>query len=327
CGAELVTSCFPCFTTPAERDAICGYPISLGKIEAMDCLQRLHRGFELLSNITIAYSQIQNIRKYLKTFIDEIKTIDQLYFPHAWVQQFDNKMAEFVSHVRERAANHPAAQCIPPCGLQKAARTFSCGQCAAVDCPFPIACPIQEIKVNEYEKTFIPCGGRFIMSHHLRIVWKFAKDIWTTDLSFFKEIKHKGDLFHLLNPAVGSNRGTYFCEIFDEDDDMILRQYQYVNVITPEDEDERIQEIFQDVLRAKPPVEEEIIPDPIIEAAKSNISRIFTSPLACYIYIGVASFVATIVIVKLWQYALNVDWDTTRKLLRRSQNPLPQPYE
>ncbi|XP_069802606.1 sperm acrosome membrane-associated protein 6-like isoform X3 [Dendropsophus ebraccatus] len=227
CGAELVTSCFPCFTTPAERDAICGYPVSLGKIEAMDCLQRLHRGFEPLSNITID-------------------------FPHAWVQQFDNKMAEFVSHVRERAANHPAAQCIPPCGLQKAARTFSCGQCAAVDCPFPIACPIQEIKVNEYEKTFIPCGGRFIMSHHLRIVWKFAKDIWTTDLSFFKEIKHKGDLFHLLNPAVGSDRGTYFCEIFDEDDDMILRQYQYVNalpitcfsVITPEDEDERIQEIF-----------------------------------------------------------------------------------
>lgn len=53
CGAEVAKSCLKCFTTPADRASICHHAVSLDKMGAEECLQRLHWGFDPLNNITI----------------------------------------------------------------------------------------------------------------------------------------------------------------------------------------------------------------------------------------------------------------------------------
>ncbi|XP_075706401.1 sperm acrosome membrane-associated protein 6-like [Rhinoderma darwinii] len=309
CGAEVVTSCLNCFTTPADRASICHYPVSLKKMEAIDCLQRLHRGFEPLTDTVIAFSQIQRIRLYLKGFEKEVQKISELYFPPSWVEQFEIKIAEFVKGVKDRAASHTAAECKPPCGLQKEARVFKCSRCAEEDCKLPVTCPLEEMHVIELEKTIIHCGASFPLPDYATVVWKYAKNMKATDLGYFKDIYSGEDLFVMIEPTRASHTGTYACEVTDEDDDIILRQFYYLDV-TPTDtrEASEVERYFRHALEStKIPEEKE---EEMIKHVPSTLEKIqtfFQSYILYAIYAGVCCLIVTLLVGALWRYALSVD--------------------
>ncbi|XP_075695106.1 sperm acrosome membrane-associated protein 6-like [Rhinoderma darwinii] len=309
CGAEVVTSCLNCFTTPADRASICQYPVSLKKMEAIDCLQRLHRGFEPLTDTVIAFSQIQRIRLYLKGFEKEVKQISELYFPPSWVEQFEIKIAEFVKGVKDRAASHTAAECKPPCGLQKEARVFKCSRCAEEDCQLPVTCPIEEIHVIELEKTIINCGSSFPLPDYATVVWKYAKNMKATDLGYFKDIYSGEDLFVMIEPTRASHKGTYACEVTDEDDDIILRQFYYLDV-TPTDtrEASEVERYFRHALEStKIPEEKEEEMVKHVPSTLEKIQTFFQSYILYAIYAGVCCLIVTLLVGALWRYALSVD--------------------
>ncbi|XP_040278252.1 sperm acrosome membrane-associated protein 6-like [Bufo bufo] len=306
CGAQVATSCLKCFTTPADRASICYHAVSLDKMGAEECLQRLHWGFDPLNNISIAFNQIQNIRKYLKTFEKEVKKIEKL----SWVEQFDKKMAEFVKGVKDRVASHPPLECRPPCGLQKAARTFSCSRCAEEDCKIPVTCPLKDIKVEELEETRIWCTASFILPDHPKVVWKYAKNIKKTDLSNFKDFYIGDDLDVHIKPTRVSHKGTYACEIIDQDDDIILRRFFYLDVTqTKSKAVEEIEAEFNRALAQKLPTQEE--EEERIEHGPSTKDIILTflqSHVSYAIYAAVCCLIVTVLVGFLWRHALSVDW-------------------
>ncbi|XP_075706400.1 sperm acrosome membrane-associated protein 6-like [Rhinoderma darwinii] len=339
CGAEVVTSCLNCFTTPADRASICHYPVSLKKMEAIDCLQRLHRGFEPLTDTVIAFSQIQRIRLYLKGFEKEVQKISELYFPPSWVEQFEIKIAEFVKGVKDRAASHTAAECKPPCGLQKEARVFKCSRCAEEDCKLPVTCPhkflssiykshvklllyscvrplfpfsvfsVEEMHVIELEKTIIHCRASFPLPDYATVVWKYAKNMKATDLGYFKDIYSGEDLFVMIEPTRASHTGTYACEVTDEDDDIILRQFYYLDVTqTDTREASEVERYFRHALEStKIPEEKE---EEMIKHVPSTLEKIqtfFQSYILYAIYAGVCCLIVTLLVGALWRYALSVD--------------------
>lgn len=309
CGAEVVSPCLRCFTTPAERDRICHHAVSLGKMEAVECLQALHRGFEPLDTISIAFSQLQNIRMYLKSFEKEVKTINDLYHPPAWVEQFGYKIADFVKGVKDNVARHPPAECRPPCGLQKAARSFSCSRCAEEDCKLPVACPLEDMNIMEFSKTIIPCTGPFILPDHLIITWKYAKNIKVNDLSYFKDLKTGNDL--LIESTRVSHIGTYACEIVDEEEDIILRNFYYLNVIGANSREGNIlQDAFHLHMEHTPPArrEEEEEKTDHVPSTMKKITSFLQSDVSAAIYAAFFFIPITISAGFLCRYALSVDW-------------------
>ncbi|XP_077116176.1 sperm acrosome membrane-associated protein 6 isoform X2 [Ranitomeya variabilis] len=304
-GAQVTKSCLSCFTTPEERAQICEYPVSLSKISAEKCLETIHSAFNSLDDIFIAFSEIGNIRSYILTFETKVSAISKDASPSAWVNQFVNTTKHFVQKLEERITSKPPAKCQPPCGLQKAASTFICSQCAQEDCTFPVTCPIEVVRVEELDKSVIPCGGIFELPEFLKVIWKYAKNIKTTDLSYFSDIFSGEDLFILIEPSRVSHIGTYFCEVIDEDDDIILRRFTYLNVIRNENNvDNNLEEEFHLALQSKTPerVEEEKKNETSSSKGDSD------SPLRYVLYAAICCLVITLVFGYLWRYSLNVDW-------------------
>ncbi|KAM3915661.1 sperm acrosome membrane-associated protein 6-like [Leptodactylus fuscus] len=349
CGAEVVRSCLRCFTTPADRASICQHAVSLGKMGPEECLQRLNLGFDPLNDISLAFSQMDYVRKYLKTFEKEVKKFDKSASAPAWVEQFDQKMAQYVKAVKSRAASYPPAQCSPPCGflfpgLQKAARAFTCSRCAEEDCQLPVACPIESIKVNELDTTNIYCGASFILPDKLKVVWKYAKNMKVTDSSYFKDIHTGEDLFVMIKPTRVSHKGTYACEIFDEDDDIIIRKFYYLDgknsksvlslqyfVIRHINEymarstfGDQMQMEFQRALVEKLPTQED--EEERLQHGPSTTETILSylkSPISYAIYAGVCFLVIILVVGYLARYSLNVEWRNRKKYSPLTSPPYP----
>ncbi|XP_072010936.1 sperm acrosome membrane-associated protein 6-like isoform X1 [Engystomops pustulosus] len=309
-GVEVARSCFHCFTTPAQRDQICHRPVSLHKMDPERCLQKLHAGFLPLNSISIAFSEIPYIKGYLKIFEKDVKSIDKSLSPPDWVHQFEITMAKYVQGVRDRVERHPPEQCRPPCGLQKAARTFTCNKCAEEDCNVPVACPLETLSVSELDQITIPCGASFPLPEDPKVSWKFAKNIRVADLSYFKHIKHGDQLFLLIKPVRMSHRGTYVCEVTDDDDDIILRKFHYLDVIQSDVRERAIMDIyFQRALVEKSPTQ--LKEEETTKQGPSTMDTILATlqnPIAYAVYAGIFLLAIILLARFLWYYALSVDW-------------------
>ncbi|XP_072001752.1 sperm acrosome membrane-associated protein 6-like [Engystomops pustulosus] len=311
CGAGLSSSCHSCFTTPAEKSSICQYAVSQGKMETEHCFQKLHMGFNPLTNISIAYSQVKYIKKYLKSFNEVVRKIDQSLISPSWVEQFERKMAEFVKHVIDHVASHPAEECTSSCGFQKAARTYSCRQCIMEDCKIPIACPLEVINVRELEQARIPCGASFRLPEHLKVEWKYAKNMKVTDFSYFTDISNGAKLYMMIKPVSFSHTGTYSCQITDDNHDVILRKFYYLNVIQSKSQTGEIWDVeFQRTLVGKleTPLEDEIDGP----STADKIREFLKSPIGYAVCAGVCGLLVTIIAVLLWCYAPSVDLGRNR---------------
>ncbi|XP_073511419.1 sperm acrosome membrane-associated protein 6 [Phyllobates terribilis] len=219
-----------------------------------------------------------------------------LYIPIPYTASFSMK-----HHVESK----PPSKCKPPCGLQKAARTFICSRCAQEDCTFPVACPLEVLRVEELGKSIIPCGGLFELPEFLKVIWKYARNLKTTDLGYFVDIFSGEDLFILIEPSRVIHIGTYVCEVTDEDDDIILRRFTYLDVIkNANNPDNNLEEDFQRALESKTPEEVEEEKKKETGSSKGNPD----SPIRYVIYAAICCLFITLVFGYLWHYSLNVDW-------------------
>lgn len=57
----------------------------------------------------------------------------------------------------------------------------------------------------------------------------FHFQIKVNDLSYFKDLKTGNDPVMLIESTRVSHIGTYACEIVDEEEDIILRNFYYLN--------------------------------------------------------------------------------------------------
>ncbi|KAM4015773.1 sperm acrosome membrane-associated protein 6 isoform 2-T3 [Anomaloglossus baeobatrachus] len=296
CGVQVTTSCLSCFTTPEERARICEYPVSRNMIPAEMCLEAIHYDFRQLDDMLIAFSQIHHIRSYIQTFEKEITAISENAPLSVWVDQLANKTLHFILKVKERITS-----------LQKAARTFSCSRCAQEDCTFPVACPLEMLKVEELGKSIIPCEGLFEFPEFLKVIWKYARNLKMTDLGYFTDIFAGEDLFIMIEPTRMSHIGTYVCEVIDEDDDIILRRFTYLDVIRNEKyADNNLEEDFHRALESRTP--DQVEEEKENETSSSRVKIDFRSPIFYVFYAFISCLILTLVFGYLWRYSISVDW-------------------
>ncbi|PIO15780.1 hypothetical protein AB205_0173380 [Aquarana catesbeiana] len=115
--------------------------------------------------------------------------------------------------------------------LQKQARTYNCRRCVEEDCDVPVACELEDIHVEEDERTEMSCNVTFILPETYTVLWKFARKFRVTNLRFFKfKQQLDNDLDYVISPTQPRHRGTYFCEIQDYDGDTLVEKFFFVNV-------------------------------------------------------------------------------------------------
>ncbi|XP_034612583.1 uncharacterized protein LOC117869664 isoform X2 [Trachemys scripta elegans] len=113
-------------------------------------------------------------------------------------------------------------------GYQKDAQVYKCASCSRVACQLPLDCPVEDVWKNEGERTVLTCRVQFQTPPDVRHNWKFVKDLRTRDLSLFRDLHPGASSSIVLRPTRGSHRGTYACQLAQEDD-VLARNYFYLN--------------------------------------------------------------------------------------------------
>ncbi|XP_053867209.1 sperm acrosome membrane-associated protein 6 [Malaclemys terrapin pileata] len=150
----------------------------------------------------------------------------------------------------ELAQLKPAPACVPPCGYQKDAQVYKCASCSRVACQLPLDCPVEDVWKNEGERTVLTCRVQFQTPPDVRHSWKFVKDLRTRDLSLFRDLHPGASSSIVLRPTRGSHRGTYACQLAQEDD-VLARNYFYLNVTaSSQGAETELQDMFRAILQS-----------------------------------------------------------------------------
>ncbi|XP_075462494.1 sperm acrosome membrane-associated protein 6 isoform X2 [Ascaphus truei] len=148
-------------------------------------------------------------------------------------------------------------KCKPPCGFQKNARRFYCKTCVEEDCDLPVDCAIHDIDISELDKVDLECTVNYNLPEDKSVTWQFGRNIRSTDLSNFKIIHIGEDTSLLIKPIRSYHRGTYTCQISD-DEDVLIRKYFYLNVSRNEyGADTYLEDVFYVVLNTNVTHEEQ----------------------------------------------------------------------
>uniref|UniRef100_A0A8C8SDD2 Ig-like domain-containing protein n=1 Tax=Pelusios castaneus TaxID=367368 RepID=A0A8C8SDD2_9SAUR len=112
------------------------------------------------------------------------------------------------------------------------------------------ALPVEDVWKNEGDRTALTCRVQFQTPPEVRLSWKFAKDLKTRDLSFFRDLHLGIGSLLVLRPTRGSHRGTYACQLAQKGD-ILARKYFYLNVTggSPKVQME-LQDMFQAILQS-----------------------------------------------------------------------------
>ncbi|XP_075046147.1 sperm acrosome membrane-associated protein 6 [Mixophyes fleayi] len=314
CGVEINHCCYNCFTLPHERASVCKHVQSVGKMEAMQCLVIINKGFEPLNDILIPYSQVNKIKQYLKSFHKAVRGIQESLSSDDWRIALEKKIADYIKGVHDIISSKPAEDCKAPCGFQKAARKFKCNQCIEEDCKFPVACQsnlFEDINVIELRRTYIECNLSFTLPNYINVIWKFARNIRVTDLSYFKDIHRGEDLYVLIQPTRAYHQGTYACEIIDDNDDIIAQKFYFVNVSRNRfNADHQLEEIFQMVLQSNTSAEPEEVEQTYLSFEELVTSQKLMGITTCvFITAGIALIfmLLTLLAGVLFRYATDVE--------------------
>nr|XP_033818782.1 sperm acrosome membrane-associated protein 6 [Geotrypetes seraphini] len=119
-----------------------------------------------------------------------------------------------------------------------------------MDCGYPLDCGLQDIFVQENSRILVQCTFKFTLPTDISVVWKFAKNLRTQDLSYFTDLFSGEDLFILIKPTKPYHQGTYSCQI-EDGPDIVARNYFYVNVTAfSTAANMKLQELFYNVTDA-----------------------------------------------------------------------------
>nr|XP_023968790.2 sperm acrosome membrane-associated protein 6 isoform X2 [Chrysemys picta bellii] len=115
----------------------------------------------------------------------------------------------------------------------------------------PALClPVEDVWKNEGERTVLTCRVQFQTPPDVRHNWKFVKDLRTRDLSLFRDLHPGASSSIVLRPTRGSHRGTYACQLAQEDD-VLARNYFYLNVTaSSQGAETELQDMFRAILQS-----------------------------------------------------------------------------
>ncbi|XP_051492056.1 sperm acrosome membrane-associated protein 6 [Apus apus] len=239
-----VHPCLLCFETSTQQEQLChnitGAPVK--DPQHQQCLDAIAEAAAPLTSVTVGSEQREALQEII---------MDALHFLENQnnTKPFEESLQEAISIIWVNLSQlEEAPACIPPCGYQKAARTFQCATCRVVDCQFPVDCPAQDLWAHADEAITLDCSVPFVIPPDLPITWMFAKDLHTQDLSVFEELR--GILGDPLSLTLHDpTPGTIAC-CLGFLSEPLARKYFYLNVTGGSVEAERgIQERFQAVLR------------------------------------------------------------------------------
>ncbi|KAL6489395.1 hypothetical protein MHYP_G00031360 [Metynnis hypsauchen] len=226
-------SCYHCFIDTEDSMRLCwGHILTEYNIRNVDsCFKMLDRMFNNNQKVTEAAKVGRGYDSVLKEIMmAEIMPI---------VEEFDqtiNNETEYEDRLQAAADKFitiasglpRASGCFPPCGFQALGAVYNCMSCQYDTCEFPLDCPLQEITVEENNRTQMWCEVPFILPSDVQIVWRYT-EVKTVLMDRFKEVTVGVDKLYSIPSARPEHSGTYQCEIFSQERSLV-RIYYHLSV-------------------------------------------------------------------------------------------------
>ncbi|XP_071431460.1 sperm acrosome membrane-associated protein 6 [Pithys albifrons albifrons] len=238
-----VHPCLLCFGSPTQRSQLCEdiTGVSEDDPKHKQCLEALVEAAKPLASVTVGAGQREELRDIV---------MDALYYVEEQKDKkpFNKSLQEAVNTVWVKLSQlEKVPACIPPCGLQPAARVFQCATCRFMDCKFPLDCPMQELWTYTDETLVLRCDVPFAIPAGLPVTWMFAPNVRTEEISLFKELQGnpgKPSRLTIEQPEPG----TVACRL-GEPFEPVARKFFYLNVSEGSMAEERsLQAMFSTVL-------------------------------------------------------------------------------
>ncbi|XP_026863079.2 sperm acrosome membrane-associated protein 6 [Electrophorus electricus] len=226
-------TCYQCFIDPDDSVRLCwGHILTEYNIRNIDsCFKTLDRIFNYNQNVINAAKVGRGYDSVLKEILlAEIMPL---------VEEFDqNTNNDTLYEARLQAAADTfiamasglprASGCFPPCGFQALGAVYNCMTCQYDSCALPLDCPLQEITVEENNRTQIWCTVPFLLPRDIQIVWRYA-ETKTVLMDRFQEVTVGVDQLYSIPSARPEHAGTYQCEIFSHGRSLV-RIYYHLTV-------------------------------------------------------------------------------------------------
>ncbi|XP_030069223.1 sperm acrosome membrane-associated protein 6 [Microcaecilia unicolor] len=238
--------CMLCFFTAEYRLRICRQFLQYVDDHLFECQNLFKEEFRPYSHLEIGAREKERVKRIFTKAMHNIERKST-----RTTRNFTEDIPEEIRKIKPELESIPKAVfCVPPCGYQKNSRLYKCESCSVMDCGYPVDCKLQDIFVQENARTLIQCVFKFTIPKDITVVWKFAKNLKTQDLSYFKDLFSGEDLFILIKPTKPYHQGTYCCQIQDGPD-ILARNYFYVNVTAfSTAANAKLQELFYSVVDA-----------------------------------------------------------------------------
>ncbi|CAM5176599.1 unnamed protein product [Eretmochelys imbricata] len=243
--APRAPGCLDCFSTPQQRLRVCQIFLSHASSRHVACLGALRAAFQPHAQLVVGVAEMEKLKDVFSNVIFSLEQKGMSKVP------YQVAVPDAVAQIQpELAQLKPAPACVPPCGYQKDAQVYKCTSCSLVDCQLPLDCPVEDVWKNEGERTALTCRVPFQTPPDVRRSWKFARDLRTQDLSLFRDLHMGAGSSVVLRPTWGSHRGTYACQLAQQDD-VLARKYFYLNVTASSQEAEtELQDMFHTILQS-----------------------------------------------------------------------------
>ncbi|XP_076827116.1 sperm acrosome membrane-associated protein 6 isoform X2 [Brachyhypopomus gauderio] len=141
-----------------------------------------------------------------------------------------------------------ASGCFPPCGFQALGAVYNCMTCQYDSCEFPLDCPLQEITVEENNRTQMWCKVPFLLPSDIQIVWRYA-ETKTVLMDQFQEVTFGVDQLYSIPSARPEHSGTYQCEIFSHGRSLVRIYYHLAVAPCGVVDHVELQDVFQQALQ------------------------------------------------------------------------------
>ncbi|XP_075764506.1 sperm acrosome membrane-associated protein 6 isoform X2 [Pelodiscus sinensis] len=247
--------CLFCFSTPQQRLRVCQVFLGHASSRHTACLGTLQAAFQPHTQLVVGAVELEKLKDTFSNVIFSLEEKGVAKVPYQ------------VAFPEVAARIQPELAQLKP-GYQKDAQVYRCSSCSTVECQLPLDCPehlhhypcldsphpcfalpVEDVWKAEGNRTALRCRVPFQTSPEVRIGWRFAKDLRTRDLSLFRDLR-QGASSLILHPTRVSHRGTYVCQLTEEDD-VVARKYFYLNVTSSSQGAETdLQNMFLAILRS-----------------------------------------------------------------------------
>ncbi|XP_017445219.1 sperm acrosome membrane-associated protein 6 isoform X4 [Rattus norvegicus] len=264
-------ACLFCFTTHEERLSLCRMFVGSEDSKIRKCRDALTDAFEGFSDMEINYDERSHLHDeftQMTVFLQEVAAV-QGSFWKAFTSAAA-KLKRTIEHLKK------AQDCIPPCGVQEAARRFHCWGCFSTICDLPLDCPVQDMLVNRGDQALFSCIVAFqLPESEVTYSWKYAGGgVRTQDVSYFRDLPGSHGYLARIRPVQPRHSGTFSCVIL-HDQRPLARLYFYLNVTgPPPPEETELQVTFREVMRWTPREAE------MIQPWRPSLGELLTRPQA-----------------------------------------------